>query len=230
MVDSLVPAIRLFYCYSQADQSLCEELGKHLVLLQRSGLIECWHEQMLSPGCEWEAQIEYQLNAAQIILLLVSSDFLDSYYCAEKRMRIVLQRHEVGAAKVIPVILRSCDWKYAPFSKLQALPADIRPIANWPNHDEFFVHVVMGIRQVIDEIMGKQESAGRVAHRSFKRPAEVVPSSQHIKAPSSGKYNIRAKEMKVLVQGDNFGTVNERGFDLAELVKLKELFCDDPSS
>ncbi len=230
MAEELTPAIRLFYCYSAADKSLCEELDKYLVPLQRTGRIKCWSYQMISPGRDREAEIRHQLNAAQIILLLVSPDFLASYYCYEKEMKLALQRHEAGVARVIPVILRHADWKDAPFSKLQALPADERPIINWSDHDEFFVTIVAGIRKVTDEMVAKQGAGEREAHPDDQNAVETASSSQYDQVPSSGKYTIHAHEMRVSVQGDNFGTINNRGLDLSELLKLRELLRDDPTS
>jgi hypothetical protein len=49
------------------------------------------------------------------------------------------ERHEAGLAKVIPVIVRPCDWKDAPFGNLLAAPKDGKPITQWANVDEAFL-------------------------------------------------------------------------------------------
>ena len=103
---------------------------------------------------EWEQQIDEHLNRAQIILLLISANFLASPYCSGIEMKRAMERHEANEARVIPVILRSVHWKDVPFAKLQMLPTDGKPIASsrWHNQDEAFTNVAEGIRKVIDEL------------------------------------------------------------------------------
>jgi hypothetical protein len=91
------------------------------------------------------------LNAAQIILLLISSDFLASDYCYGVEMKRAIERHDLGEATVIPVILRDVDWGRSSFAQLQALPRDARPVTSWLNIDEAFADVARGIRRIIEE-------------------------------------------------------------------------------
>ncbi|MEH1888263.1 MAG: toll/interleukin-1 receptor domain-containing protein [Nostoc sp.] len=82
------------------------------------------------PGEEWDYQINDNLNTADIILLLISSDFLFSKYCWDVEVKKAIERHHAGEACVIPVILRSVDWSGAPFAKLQALPKNAEPVVS----------------------------------------------------------------------------------------------------
>ena len=147
--------IDVFYSYSHKDEILRERLETHLKLLKRQGIINDWHDRRISAGTEWEGQINQYLESAQIILLLISVDFLASDYCYDKEMRRALERHETGEARVIPIILRSVDLTGVPFSKLQALPRDAKPVDTWPNQDAAFTNIAQGIRQVALELAGK---------------------------------------------------------------------------
>src|SRR5579871_1216010 len=138
--------MELFYSYSHKDEELRETLETHLSPLKRQGVIAGWHDRRISAGTEWADQIDEHLNSAQIILLLISADFLASDYCYDKEMTRAMERHEAGAARVIPIILRPCDWHGAPFGKLQALPKDAKPITDWSNRDAAFLDVAQGIR------------------------------------------------------------------------------------
>ncbi len=89
---------------------------------------------------------------ADIILLLVSADFLASNYCNDVEVTHAMKRHEAGEARVIPVILRPVDWKGTPFSKLQALPKNAKPVTKWSDRDEAFLNVAEGIRAAITNI------------------------------------------------------------------------------
>ena len=147
--------IAVFYSYSHKDEALRERLEVHLKLLKRQGIIEDWHDRRISAGTEWEGQINQYLESAQLILLLISADFLASDYCYDKEMQRALARHEAGEARVIPIMLRSVDLTGAPFSKLQALPKDAKPVDTWPNQDAAFTNIAQGIRQAALELTGK---------------------------------------------------------------------------
>ncbi len=144
--------VKLFYSYSHKDEMLREELETHLKLLQRRGLIETWHDRMIGAGDEWEKRIDENLEAANIILLLVSADFIASDYCYENEMTRALERHETGEARVVPIIVREVNWKLAPFAKLEALPKDGMAVMKWPDRDSAWQNVSEGIERVIEEM------------------------------------------------------------------------------
>ena len=114
--------LKLFYCYAHEDKELRDTLDRHLSILKHQNLLDIWYDGKISIGTEWEKEIDTHLRDADIVLLLVSADFLASKYCYGKEMERALQRHEEGTARVIPIILRPVYWKNAPFSKLQSVP------------------------------------------------------------------------------------------------------------
>lgn len=144
--------ISLFFSYSHKDTDLRNELETHLSTLRRSGKIAAWHDRQITAGKEWAQEINHYLEAAQIILLLVSADFIASYYCYEIEMDIAIKRHEAGTARVIPIILRPTDWEDTPLGKLQALPMGAKAVTQWTNQDEAFLDIVREIRRVAEEL------------------------------------------------------------------------------
>lgn len=145
--------VLVFFSYTHKDEALRDELAVHLAMLKREGTISEWHDRRIGAGQEWAGEIDANLEAAHTILLLVSPDFLASDYCYDIEVRAAMRRHEAGEARVIPVILRPCDWSRAPFSKLQGLPKDAKPVTLWPNRDEAFLDVAKGIRRVAEEMV-----------------------------------------------------------------------------
>jgi hypothetical protein len=143
--------VEVFFSYSHADDELRKELVKHLKLLQRQRLITQWHDREITAGEEWKSSIDQHLESAQVILLLISNDFMASDYCFAVEMGRALERHQEGTARVIPIILRPVDMKDAPFARLQALPRDAKPVTTWTNRDEAFLDVATGIRKVIEQ-------------------------------------------------------------------------------
>jgi tetratricopeptide (TPR) repeat protein len=142
----------IFCCYARADGELLNKLTTHLMPLQRLGLITIWHDTHIEAGREWEEEINKHLNTAQIILLLISPDFMASEYCYSKEMHRAMQRHEQKDACVIPVLLRPTYWKGAPFEKLQMLPDSAKAVTVWLNEDEAFYNVTERISSVVNEL------------------------------------------------------------------------------
>jgi TIR domain len=149
--------VKVFVSYAHEDDKLREQLDRHLSQLKRKNFIDVWHDRDISPGRDWKQEIDAQLNDAQIILLLVSADFLASEYCSGIEMERALQKHREGSARVIPVILRPVDWGDAPFNNLQTLPLNGEPVTTWPSGpDSAFFNITRGIRKAIKEILAMQ--------------------------------------------------------------------------
>jgi hypothetical protein len=152
-------AFEVFISYSHEDLSYLKELEKHLANLKRQNLITSWYDGDINPGTEWESEIMDRLNNAQMILLLVSADFINSDFCYSIELKQALARQEANQARVIPIILRPVDWKGAPFAKLQALPTRGKPVTRWSTHDDAFLDVVQGIRKAVEDLAVKKKTA-----------------------------------------------------------------------
>jgi AAA domain-containing protein/TIR domain-containing protein len=142
--------IKLFISYAHSDEGFQQELDNHLSVLKHQGIISAWDYRRLVPGQNWADQINSALNEAEVILLLISPRFIASEYCYSNEMARALERHEAREAFVIPIILSHCYWHSSPFSKLQALPKDARPITSWNDRDEAWTDVVQGLQRAID--------------------------------------------------------------------------------
>jgi internalin A len=143
-------ALPVFISYSHQDEPWRAELETHLKLLQRQGLISVWTDRRIPAGEDWGGQIDRHLESAEIILLLISSDFIASHYCWDREMNRALDRHEAGEAVVVPIIVRDVDFRRAPFAHLQALPREAKPVTLWPDRDSAWKDVAMGIRAVAE--------------------------------------------------------------------------------
>ncbi|MBC1236271.1 toll/interleukin-1 receptor domain-containing protein [Nostoc sp. 2RC] len=150
--------VKVFFSYSHKDEALRDELATHLAILKRQKIIEAWHDREISAGTEWANAIDENLEIADIILLLVSANFLASNYCYDIEMKRAMERHETREARVVPIILKPTDWNDAPFGKLEALPKNAKPVTTWQDQDEAFFNVVKGIRRVVEEITKSKNS------------------------------------------------------------------------
>ena len=143
--------VYVFFSYARQDRALRDKLEDHLSNLKYRGLITTWHDREISAGTEWAHQIDIHLNTADIILLLISSNFMASEYCYSIEMKRAIERHEQREARVIPILLRPVLFTDAPFAKLQFLPTNGKPVVNWRNRDSAFVDIALAIEQAVKE-------------------------------------------------------------------------------
>lgn len=170
----------IFFSYSHKDEPFRKQLETHLSMLCRQELIKPWHDRMITAGDEWKGQIDDNLNSADIVLLLVTANFLASDYCYDIEMKRAMERHEVGEARVIPIILTPVEgWMYSPFAKLQVLPKDGKPVTKWDDRDEAFVNVAQGIRKAIDSGESASSNVSAV-YPSSGFTAEALSTSSSI--------------------------------------------------
>jgi hypothetical protein len=146
--------INVLYVYASADEELRRQIEAHLSPLHKSRLICEWDHGKLLAGTEREVETRRRWEEAQVILLLISSDFIASsnYGTLVKR---AMERYDAGTARVVPIILRPVDWRGEAFAKLQVLPDkdDHRPITIWSDRDEALLNVVQGIRRVVGQLV-----------------------------------------------------------------------------
>jgi internalin A len=154
-------AARVFVSYSHKDERQLNELKTHLSPLERLKLIETWYDRRIVAGEDFGQKINENIDGADIILLLVSADFIASRYCYEIEMKRALERQAKGEARVVPVIIRKVNWKVInELSELEAVPKDGKPVRDWPNKDAAWCDVSERV-QVMLEAMRDADPLGR---------------------------------------------------------------------
>ncbi|MEH2121137.1 tetratricopeptide repeat protein [Nostoc sp.] len=153
--------IKLFFVHSNSrdDQKLRVKLEPHLSGLEPLRVSINWHKSQRLAGRDWKQESYQHLNTSEVIVLLVSPDFLAEDDC-KKITRRAMERHNAEKACVIPVKLRLIDnWQATPFGHLQCLPDNGEPITSkyWPRQDDAFVNIVGNIRQEVEKIQEGQQ-------------------------------------------------------------------------
>jgi hypothetical protein len=153
----------VFISYAHDDTALRKELDKHLTLLKDNKIINTWTDTDIMPGTEWEDQIREKVENAQIILLLISADFLASSFCQSVEMTRAMERHKANTARVIPIILRPVLWEISSLGKLEALPLStekrLLPVISWSQRDDAWRNVALGIYAVANELEQKEQAS-----------------------------------------------------------------------
>jgi hypothetical protein len=192
--------LEVFYSYSHKDEDLRNELGAHLSVLERSGLIVAWHDRRIGAGEEWSKEIDAHIRSAHVILLLISPDFLASEYCYGIEMKTALERHAREHAIVVPIILRPVDWSGAPFAHLQALPRDARAVTLWPNRDQAFAEIAGSLHEIAVR---------------FQRPVPETPAATQIEDQAIPKPRVLDAAMPGHI-------VKDRATELAVLIRMPD--------
>lgn len=187
--------ISVFISYSHEDDDLRNELEIALSALKRQGVIDVWHDRRISAGTQIDTEISEHLDAADVILLLVSSYFIASDYCYGIEMERAMERHKSGQARVIPVILRPCDWQGAPFGQLLALPQDGKPVTKFPDMHDAFLQVSAGLRHVANELQAAKRSTEvqAVSNTTDQPTTEKLATGDTRRARDVRSSNLRIK-------------------------------------
>ena len=213
------PPVRVFFSYSHADDRHRIRLEKALKLLERQGLIDTWTDRKLLPGDRWEEGIEEELERADLVLFLVSDDFLASDFIWGREMKRALERQEKGETQVVPVIVRPCDWHPAPFGKLQAVPEHGRAVTDpeWGNEDRAWEDVAKRLRTLVEELANSSQATDVGAGSGGGEPGGREGSGGPI-GPNPTRY-LQAVESR-----NSFVEIRGMGAEVAERLPLDRVY------
>ena len=153
--------VKIFISYAHKDETFKDKLVTSIANLKRQGFVSAWEDRQIPIGGEWDNEIKSALNDADVILLLISMDFIASQYCFDVEVARAIARHNDpnDNARVVPVIIRPADWQDTPFARLQALPKGALPVSKWPDEDEAYLDIVNQLKKLIKNMRGLGEKA-----------------------------------------------------------------------
>jgi hypothetical protein len=152
VVAPTVSPILLFYSYAPEDASLYTDFETYLKPLHRQ--VSFWHVGKATAGADVTREVAKWLDEANVIIILVTANYLASDLLCLGEVERAMERHESDEVRVIPVIIGHCDWTTAPFAKLKPLPTGGKPVSAWSDKAEAWTDVARGIRQAIEEFFG----------------------------------------------------------------------------
>ena len=147
--------VKVFFCCSDStqDEEMRRKLENHLSPLKWEGVSTTWDRTMISPGKDWKSEIDTNLKSADIILLLISSEFIASNYHWNVLAKQAMEQHRAKTSRVITIMLSPVDnhWKDT-FPNVKVLPKGGRPITEWRPYNKAFANIATGIREVAEEV------------------------------------------------------------------------------
>lgn len=156
--------LKVFISYSQnkVDRPLLDHLLRHTAPLVQAGKITVWEDTQILPSQPWEKAIKDNLEQADIVVLLVSSDYMASDFINRVEVPMAMQRQEAGNCVVVPVLLRSCLFDLMPYARYGFLPKSMDdqrliPVDKWTNTDEAFSVVVHRLHELTRQLYGEND-------------------------------------------------------------------------
>jgi internalin A len=105
---------KLFISYSSKQSDFMRRFEVHLAPLVQNGQVDIWHDRMISAGSAWNPAIQQKLETSDIVVFLLSPDFLNTPYVVQEEIPKALQMHKEGKTKIFPVELIPCGWGRLP--------------------------------------------------------------------------------------------------------------------
>ena len=155
----VVDRLKIFYSYSHKDEKLLQKLEAHMSSLRKSQAVDTWQDGLIGAGSEWRREIGQALDEADIILLLLSSDFLASEFIQSVELKRAIERHQKDRTLIIPIKLRPCDVKGTVLEEFQWIPRGSKAVTEWPNRDRAFVEIVERIRTALGTFRPSKQDA-----------------------------------------------------------------------
>lgn len=143
--------LKIFISYSHKDMKYKNQLLLHLKSLEYTYDIKVWHDGKILAGDIIDNEVLVQLSMSDIILLLISPNFISSCYCIDVELDKAIKKHNNGECIVVPVILAETIIDDATsFARLSRVPDDGKPIQKFKPQNNGYVNAVAKIKQMVD--------------------------------------------------------------------------------
>jgi hypothetical protein len=147
-------AFKVFICYSHSESKFVHDSAfkSFLEALEKGENVRVWSDRDIDRS-DWDEQIQQELQAADMILCIVSQPFLNSRYIRKVELAIARRRTRMEGLAVVPLMYSRSMWKDQRFlAKLQHLPTDDTYIEERRNRNKLLFEIVTDIRDRIKKL------------------------------------------------------------------------------
>jgi len=169
---------KVFISYSHKDVAWKDLVLEHLRVLENAGELTVWDDHRISAGDEWRKEIETAMQAAEVAVLLVSTDFLNSAFIRGTEIPRLLARRQDQGLRIIPVFVRPCAWKAVRWlATLQGRPRNGKTLAE--------LRESKAERQLAELALEVGELLGRAPDKQVAPEPQVGVASPAVSVPLS---------------------------------------------
>ncbi|PAX60740.1 tetratricopeptide repeat protein [Brunnivagina elsteri] len=200
--------IKIFVAYSPSnqDKQLKQLLEKQLKTLQDKNVVIYWYHHQKNEsldnsgnipedalGCDTSEELSdfllyenfYQLQTADVIVLLVSGDFLtliQNEIDWNSEISKLREKHQLGEIVAIPILVDKTQGWQKLLGNFTPLPKNGMPVQNWQNPDAAFTDIFQDIEAVVEEIREYNERLQEYRYSFANAIREKFPlSNQAVK-------------------------------------------------
>lgn len=145
-----------FVSYLHSDTKMLDKLKIQLRVMEAHGYLSTWTDSRILPSDHWDDEIQQELEDADIIIFLVSSNMLGSSYIRNVELKRALERRQAEEAELVGVILEDCSWQNEPFAQYQVILSD-KPANQHRPQQRAFYQVEKELRELIDSMRGVRD-------------------------------------------------------------------------
>lgn len=217
--------LKTFIIYAHEDRSTVNAIRGQLRIFEKKEILQIWDDGEILAGQDWDKSIKLKLESAQLILLFISVDFLNSEYIEKTELQAALQRHREEKAKLIPIIVRRCFWEeYFDLGKFQALPPKGKPVLSHDLHaiDEAHHAVALGIKAAANEMQQKIAIAEKARQTEIEREKRQKAEAEKQKQKAE-----RLQKQDEIAWKATFGAI-EKAETEQEKMDVLEVYLDEP--
>ncbi|MGL4630588.1 MAG: TIR domain-containing protein [Leadbetterella sp.] len=143
---------KVFISYSHNNTQWMNKLKVHLGGFVQQKRIEVWDDTSILPGDRWDAEIQQQLEQADIFILMLTADFVNSKYIMSKELADAYKNMHSRQAILIPILVEPFYKGSIPIiegeklSNFEMLPKNhdqkLQAISLWENENEAFSNIM----------------------------------------------------------------------------------------
>lgn len=166
--------LKLFYSYSHLDADYRTDLEKWLSVLKNDGLVSEWYDGKLIGGDKIDHETRRHLREADVVLLLLSQNFLASKPCVAE-MNYAFD--SLSKKRIIPIILKTCTWMDTECREVLAFPKDGVPVDEWTPKEKAWLSIYEGIKTAVQHL--SQDFDVRRNYEDELQSVEFVSQRKH---------------------------------------------------
>jgi internalin A len=101
-------ALKVFISYSRSKSKFREELVTmiHPLVNFKNNFLEAWHDEEILPGEDWKKEIDKALMKSDLVICLISAEYLKSEWCMYE-----LQRANELNKIIYAILINHCGWE-----------------------------------------------------------------------------------------------------------------------
>jgi hypothetical protein len=188
--------IKVFCSFAPQDKIAVDRLEDHLSVLKHNRQIEIWHAGKITAGTERDRERSIQLQLADIVLLIVSPNYMASHQCYEVEAPRAVQMANAGIVLVGWIPFRHVMHEEAVFSGCPNLLKDGKFLRDWPDKDKPLHQICQEIDALVSQAFSDRQR--REENRTFygyrldiTHPLPLMPP---LKVKKSTKEPVQSKQ------------------------------------